>query len=143
MKDEQTGKELPAAQALLKKKDPAPERPTIFIVGQKTRPLLEVTRRLRNAGYEMVHEPDGKRAVKRMEARKFDAVIVPTRPDGVDWLEFARLAERVPAGPLLIAKEGIPPAKLQDFASLANKKDIEIHPRALLVTVLLTKVSPR
>jgi hypothetical protein len=143
MKGEAAGRELPAAQALLKKKDPAVEHPTIFIVGQKTRPLLEVTRRLRNAGYEMVHEPDGKRAVKRMEARKFDAVVVPSRPDGMDRLEFARLAEGVPAGPLLIAKEGIPTAKLQGFASLATKKDIELHPRGLLVTVLLTKVAPR
>lgn len=116
-------------------------RPVVLTVGLQTRAVLEVMRRLHNAGYEIVVEANGRHALNRLRSRSFEAVLVPTRPEDMDQVEFVLNAEEVAKCPILAAKEGTTQREIKRYAALSSSNKV-FQPRKLLVTALIESVPP-
>jgi len=107
----------------------------------ETRAFLEITRRLHNAGYEIVAEPNGRHALNRLRSTNFDAVLVPTRPEDMDQVEFVLNAEEIAKCPILAATEGTSRRELGRYSALSSGNRV-FQPRKLLITTLLKRVPP-
>ncbi len=117
------------------------KRPVVLTVGLQTRAVREVTRHLHDAGYEIVVEANGRHALDRPRSTFFDAVLVPTRPEDMDQVEFVLNAEEVARCPILAAREGTAPREIRRYIAL-SKGDKVFQPRKRLVTALTGSVPP-
>jgi len=117
------------------------KRPIVLTVGLETRAFLEITRRLHNAGYEIVAEANGRYALNRLRSMSFDAVVVPTRPQDMDQVEFVLNAQDVAECPILAAKEGTSQQEISRYTALSNSEKV-FQPRKFLITKLMESVPP-